>query len=100
MMDKMEVGNEIHSEHFSVVAALKGECKKRDRRRKGGMRERKVKTGDWGEEQLRKYKEKMESENVGSSEAVAEMIRKLNDVTYRIREEVRPKGNGEVDRRR
>ena len=42
----------------------------------------------------------MESENVGNpGEVVDEMITKLNEVTGRIREEVRPKGNGEVGRR-
>ena len=55
MMVKMEVGNEIGSEQFPVVAMLRGECKKRDRRGKGGVRERKVKTGLWGEEKLREY---------------------------------------------
>ena len=92
MMVKMEVGNEIGSKHFPMVATLRGRCKKRDRRGKGGVRERKVKMGLRGEE---KYKEKMQSENVGSpEEGVDEMIAKLNEMTDRIREEVRPKGNG------
>ena len=59
MMVKMEVANEIDSEHFSVVATLRGECKKRDRRGKDGIRERKVKMGLWGKEKLRESKEKM-----------------------------------------
>ena len=35
MMIKVEVGNEIDSEHFPGVTTLRGEGKKRDRRGKG-----------------------------------------------------------------
>ena len=45
MKVKMDVDNEIGSEHFPVVATLRRECKKRDKRGKGGIRERKVKMG-------------------------------------------------------
>ena len=41
-----------------MVKTLRGEGKKRDRREKGGVRERKVKMGLWGEEKLREYREK------------------------------------------
>ena len=101
LMVKVEVGNEIGSEHFPVVTTLRTEGKKRDRRGKGKVGERKVKMGLWGEEKLREYREKIERENVGSTEeeGVDEMIIKLKEVTDRIREEVRPKGNGEAGRR-
>ena len=59
-----------------------------------------MKMGLWGEEKLREYREKMESENVGSpEEGVDEMIAKLNEETDRIRKEVRSKGNGEASGR-
>ena len=57
--------------------------------------------GLWGEEKLREYREKIERENVGSPEEGGdERIVKLNEVTDRLREEVRPEGNGETGRRR
>ena len=101
MTVKVEVGSEVGSEQFPVITTLRGEGKKRDRRGRRGIRERKVKNGLWGEEKLGEYREKMESENVGSreDEGVDEMIAKLNEVTDRTREEVRPKGNGEAGRR-
>ena len=100
-MVKVEVGNEIGSEHFSVVKRLRREGKKRVRRGKGRVRERKVKMGLWGEEKLREYREKIERENVGSTEeeGVEKMITELKEVTDRKREELRPKGNGEAARR-
>ena len=61
---KMEVGNEIGSEHFPVVTTLRGEGKKRDRRGKRGVGERKVKMGLWGEEKLREYREKIKRETL------------------------------------
>ena len=86
LMVKVEIGNEIGSEHFPVVITLREKGKKRDRRGKGGVGERKVKMGLWGEEKLREYREKIERENVGSTEeeGVDEMIRKLKEVTERI----------------
>ena len=45
LMVKLEVGNEIGSEHFPVVTTLRGKGKKRDRRGKGGVGKRKVKMG-------------------------------------------------------
>ena len=45
LMVKVEVGNQIGSEHFPVVKTLRGEGKKRGRRGKEGVSERKVKLG-------------------------------------------------------
>ena len=76
-MVKVEVVNEIGPEHFPMVTTLRGEGKKRDRRGKGGFRERKEEIGLWGEEKLRKYRGKIERKNVGSpEEEVEKAVRK------------------------
>ena len=97
LMVKVEVGKEIGSEHCPVVTTIRGEGKKRDRRGTGGVGERKMKMGL--EEKLREHREKIERENIRSTEGVDEMIIKLKEVTDRIGEKVRPKGNGEAGRR-
>ena len=93
MLDRMEVGNAIGSDHFPVVATLKCGKWRRERRRKEGVAGKRAKMGKWGVEKLREYMERMEEEEVGNEDGggVDNLLSKMITRTEKIVEEIRPK---------
>ena len=93
MLDRMEVGNAIGSDHFPVIATLKCGKWRRERRRKEGVAEKRAKMGKWGEEKIRKYMERMEEEKVENEDGggVDNFLSKMITRTEKIVEEIRPK---------